>query len=69
MSLRLKWILIVGAVALLGGVCLLLGYAASIGWPAVAAWFSSKYAVIVYVFLGIYAIVLGWVMIYDYAKD
>ena len=65
MSPKLKWGLLIGAFLLLGGASLIFGF-----WMAgfdILAWFSTKWAFIVYFFAGLYLIFLGWVLIDAYA--
>lgn len=65
MSPKLKWGLIIGVFLLAGGVSLIIGF-----WIAgfdILGWFTTKWAFIVYFFLGAYLAFLGGVFIHDYA--
>lgn len=47
----------------LGILAFVLAYGLSKGWDVVGAWFSSKYAIILYIVVGCYfAIVLWWII-------
>lgn len=48
------WYVGVGLFALLGIACFVVGYGLKDGWESVLAWFTSKWAMWVYVFAGIY---------------
>ncbi len=64
MTAKLKWLIIIGIFALIGGVSLILGF-----WSAgvdVLGWFATKWAFIVYFFVGLYVLMLGGVIVNDY---
>lgn len=65
MSLKLKWALIVGGFFILAGAALVVGFQLA-GWD-VLAWFTTKWAFIVYFFVGLYAVLIGSILIHDYA--
>lgn len=66
MTPRMKWALIVGAFLIVGGVSMIVGF--SIAGFDIIGWFSTKYAMIVYIFVGIYAIILGSIIVMDYVR-
>lgn len=47
---------------LFGIACFVVGYGIVDGWDAVIKWFSSKWAIMLYVFIGLWAIVIAWVV-------
>lgn len=53
-----------GAFLLFGLACIVCGYGFADGWGKVLAWFTSRWAIYVYVFLGFYAfgIVFIWLI-------
>lgn len=64
MSTKLKWALIVGGFAILGGIALVLGF-----WIAgfdILGWFTTKWAFIVYFFVGAYLLLIGAIVVSDY---
>ena len=64
MSTKLKWLIIVGVFALIGGIALIVGY--YLAGADIIGWFTTKWAFIVYFFIGIYVLVLGGVLVNDY---
>lgn len=48
---------------LIGLTALVLGYGLSDGWEVVLAWFTSKYAMYVYVGLGFYVILILYIIV------
>lgn len=64
MTLKLKWVLIVGAFIAIATASLLIGY--SIAGFDIIAWFSTKYAIIVLSFVVVYAVFAIGVFIHDY---
>ena len=64
MSTKLKWLIIVGVFALVGGIALIVGY--YLAGADIIGWFTTKWAFIVYFFIGIYVLVLGGVLVNDY---
>lgn len=64
MSLKLKWALIVGGFAIAGGIALVLGFYLA-GFD-ILGWFTTKWAFIVYFFLGAYALFIGALLVNDY---
>lgn len=63
-SQKLKWALIVGAFLLIGGVALVVGF--EMAGMDVLGWFSTKYAMIVYFFVGAYVLMLVGFWVSDY---
>lgn len=58
----IKWYIGIGIFALVGVACFIVGYGLKDGWEAVLAWFTSKWAMWVYVFAALYVIIaLGFV--------
>lgn len=58
----MKWYLLAGVFALIGIASFIVGYGLKDGWDSVIAWFTSKWAVWVYVFAVVYVFVaLGYV--------
>lgn len=47
---------------LFGIACFVVGYGIVDGWDAVIKWFSSKWAIMLYVFIGLWAVVIAWVV-------
>lgn len=64
MSTKLKWLIIVGVFAILGGIALIVGY--YLAGADIIGWFTTKWAFIVYFFIGIYLLILGGVLVNDY---
>lgn len=65
-SKKKKWIayLATGGFLIFGLACFVVGYGLLDGWESVLKWFTSDYAIMVYVALGLYgmgAFVLWWV--------
>lgn len=56
-------------VILVGLVCFILAYGISQGWDVLIAWFGSKWAIILYILLGCYALFAGWLLISDKIKN
>ena len=48
---------------LIGLLALVLGYGLSEGWEVVLAWFTSRYAMYVYVGLGFYVILILYIIV------
>lgn len=44
-----------------GLACFIVGYGLIDGWDAVLAWFSSRWAVMVYIFVGLWIIMILWI--------
>lgn len=53
-----------GVFLLLGLTSIVLGYGLSSGWDAVIGWFTSRWAIYVYVFLFFYGIGIAWLLIW-----
>lgn len=66
MSARLKWALLVGAFLIVALVAMIVGFRLA-GFD-ILAWFSSKYAMIVYIVLGLYAFFVAYVLIMEYLQ-
>ena len=64
MSTKLKWLIIVGVFAILGGIALIVGY--YLAGADIIGWFTTKWAFIVYFFIGVYLLILGGVLVNDY---
>ena len=62
------FILAVGVILLLGILAFVLAYGLSDGWDAVAAWFGSQYAVLLYVGVGLYGLLLAYIFVMDWYK-
>lgn len=61
-GMTLAWLIGAGVFALIGIASFVIGYGLKDGWDAVIAWFTSKWAMWVYVFAAAYAfILLGYV--------
>lgn len=57
--------IIVAIVLAIGITCFVLAYGLSQGWAAVGAWFGSKWAILLYIALGCYALFVIWVLVMD----
>lgn len=66
MSARAKWTLLVGAFLVVGLVAMVVGF--KLAGFDILAWFSSKYAMIVYIVLGLYAFFVAYVFIMEYLQ-
>lgn len=64
MSTKLKWLIIVGVFLVVGGVAAIVGF--YIAGADILGWFTTKWAFIVYFFAGMYALLLGAVIVNDY---
>ena len=64
MSLKLKWLIIVGIFLVIGGAAAIVGF--YLAGADILGWFTTKWAFIVYFFLGAYALLLGAVIVNDY---
>lgn len=62
------FIIVVGIAIVIGIIAFVLAYGLSQGWDVVAAWFASKYAFLLYVGLGLYALLVGYIFIMDWYK-
>lgn len=62
MILGLIWVLI-------AVVFLVIGFAIADGWEAVGAWFSGKWAMMIYTFLGVYALVIIIYVVFPMIKE
>lgn len=65
----IAWYLGLGVFALLGIACFVLGYGLKDGWEAVLAWFTSKWAMWVYVFAALYIVILAGYVLWKKDKD
>ena len=63
-SQKLKWALLVGGILLIGAVAMLVGFA--IAGFDIVGWFSTKYAFITYVAIGLYLFVVASILMHDY---
>lgn len=66
MSARAKWTLLVGAFLVVGLVAMVVGF--KLAGFDILAWFSSKYAMIVYIVLGLYVFFVAYVFIMEYLQ-
>ena len=64
MSTKLKWLIIVGVFLVVGGVAAIIGF--RLAGADILGWFTTKWAFIVYFFAGMYALLLGAVIVNDY---
>lgn len=55
-------------IIIVGIITFVLAYGLSDGWQAVAEWFVSKYAVMLYIILGCYSLLVLWLIISDRIK-
>lgn len=58
----------VGIVLAIGILAFVLAYGLGQGWDVVAAWFGSKYAFLLYVGIGLYALLVAWIFAVDWIK-
>lgn len=65
----LKWYIGLGVFALIGGACFVVGYGLKDGWDSVLAWFTSKWAMWVYVFAALYVLILAGFVFYKKDRD
>lgn len=57
-----KWIIISTIIfAILGITALVLGFGLTNGWESVLAWFTSRWAIYVYIMLAVVALICIWV--------
>ena len=66
MSTKLKWALVIGLFLVVAGVALILGF--YFAGADILGWFTTKYAFIVYFFVGIYVVVLASIAIHDFVR-
>lgn len=60
----LKIYLATGLFLLFGLACIVCGYGFADGWDKVLGWFTSRWAVYVYVFLGLYAFGVAFIWLW-----
>ena len=65
----ITWYIGLGVFALLGIACFVVGYGLKDGWEAVLAWFTSKWAMWVYVFAVLYIVILIGYVLWKKDKD
>lgn len=65
----INWYLGLGVFALLGIACFVVGYGLKDGWEAVLAWFTSKWAMWIYVFGALYIVILIGYVLWKKDKD
>lgn len=53
----------------IGVFCFVLAYGLSQGWDVLFAWFGSKWAVMLYILLGCYILLVLWLLIGDKIKE
>lgn len=65
-----KWIfaIICSVFIALGIGAFVLAYGLSDGWDVVAAWFTGKYAMLLYILLGCYALVVLLMVLWDWVR-
>lgn len=66
MSTKLKWFLLVGLFLVIGGIALVVGFYYA-GFD-ILGWFTSKYAFIVYFFIGAYLFLVSALLVNDYIR-
>lgn len=66
MSTKMKWALLIGLFLLVGGTALILGF--YFAGADILGWFTTKWAFIVYFFIGVYLFGLASLAIYDYTR-
>jgi H+/Cl- antiporter ClcA len=62
------FIIAVGIALVLGTLAFVFAYGIGKGWDVVAAWFSSKYAFLLYVGVGVYLLFVIWFFVKDWIK-
>ena len=62
------FLIAVGIALVVGILAFVLAYGLSKGWEEVAWWFGSKYAVLLYVGVGLYGLLLAYILIMDWYK-
>lgn len=63
------FIIVSAAIILFGLFIFILSYGLSKGWAAVGAWFGSKWAILLYVSIGVYALFVVWLLIAEKVKN
>ncbi len=53
-------IISVSAFFVFGLACFIVGYGLTDGWDKVLAWFTSRYAIMVYTFFGLWVLLVLW---------
>lgn len=66
MSVKLKWFLLVGLFLVIGGIALIVGFYLA-GFD-ILGWFTTKYAFIVYFFVGAYLLLIATMLVNDYVR-
>ena len=62
------FLIVAGLSMILGIAAFVVAYGISDGWEAVGAWFTSKYAILLYIGIGLYALVVIALFITDWIK-
>lgn len=62
------FLIAVGIAIVIGLIIFILAYGLSKGWDEVAWWFGSQYAVILYILVGLYGLLLAYILIMDWYK-
>ncbi len=58
-----KWTIISTAVfAILGITLLIVGFGVTYGWESVLAWFGSRWAIYLYIIIGLLGFLVAWVV-------
>lgn len=63
------FIIVSAAIILFGLFIFILSYGLSKGWSAVGLWFGSKWAILLYIALGLYALFVGWLLLSEKVKN
>ena len=53
-----------GGFLLTGLICIVCGYGFADGWDKIAEWFTSRWAIYVYVFLGFYLLGMAYLLLW-----
>lgn len=63
------FVIAIGIAILFGILAFVLAFGIGKGWDVVLAWFSSKYAFLLYVGIGIYLLFVIWILVKDWIKS
>ena len=62
------FIIVSAIIVAVGLLAFILAYGLADGWDAVGAWFGSPYAILLYIGLGCYGLLVTWLIVYDKVK-
>ena len=62
------FIIVSGIMIAIGIIAFVLAYGLSKGWATLGRWFGSSSAILLYMIVGFYAVVVGYILISDKVK-